>query len=149
MLSDPYPIFPFRDGAFLVKSWNKLGLYWAKLSSNWDWALLQLNSIKLMNKSSYWLNWLQPTTQNYQLPSTTHNLQSTQADTSHPKTSPASIYYLMMSWCHMLWRYKSWRHIWWRHNNPSCRSEWSNYKLDRLDKENLGQTNWQYDKLTD
>ena len=35
---------------------DKLGLNWAKLSTRWNWALLQLNSIKLMNKSSYRLN---------------------------------------------------------------------------------------------
>ena len=88
----------------LKNVWNKLGLNWAEFSSNWDWTLLQLNSNKLINKSSYWLNWLQTSTQNYQLPSTTHNLQSTQADTSHPKTSPASVYYLKLSYkssnCH-------------------------------------------------
>ena len=29
---------------------NKLGLSWTKLSSSWNWALLQLICIKLMNK---------------------------------------------------------------------------------------------------
>ena len=47
----------------LKNVWNKLGLNWAEFSSNWGWTLLQLNSNKLINKSSYWLNWLQKSIQ--------------------------------------------------------------------------------------
>ena len=35
---------------------NKLGLNWAKLSSSWDWALLQSTCIKLMSKKYYWVD---------------------------------------------------------------------------------------------
>jgi len=35
---------------------NKLGLYWAKLSSSWDWTLLKLISIKWTRH--YCLDWL-------------------------------------------------------------------------------------------
>ena len=31
----------------------------------------------------------------------------------------------------------TWRHMSWHHNNPSCRSESSNYKFGHLDKETL------------
>ena len=87
-----------------IAGWKveKLGLNWAKLGSNLNWALLQLNSIR-----SYWLNWLSPTTQNYQLPSSTHNLQSTQADANHPKTSPVSVYYPKLIYTSLNCHYRS------------------------------------------
>ena len=39
---------------------NKLGLYWAKLSSSWDWKLLQLISIKQVVTSGELLNTQSP-----------------------------------------------------------------------------------------
>ena len=39
---------------------NKLGLYWAKLSSSWDWTLLQLISIKQVVTSGELLNTQSP-----------------------------------------------------------------------------------------
>ena len=36
---------------------NKLGLYWAKLRSNWNWALVHWRFVVLINKV-YWLLWL-------------------------------------------------------------------------------------------
>ena len=49
----------------MIKRNNKLGLNWAELSSSWDQALLQLNYIRLIDKSYYKLNLLQPTTTNH------------------------------------------------------------------------------------
>ena len=43
---DPQKSTPFLDV-------NKLGLYWAKLRSNWNWNWISY--IKLRNKGCYWL----------------------------------------------------------------------------------------------
>ena len=40
----------FQTFKTLIFSKNKQGLSWAKLSSSWDWSLLQLTCIKLMKK---------------------------------------------------------------------------------------------------
>ena len=34
-----------------IRYTNKLGLYWAKLSSSWEWTIFQLIYIKLMQYS--------------------------------------------------------------------------------------------------
>ena len=47
-----YPIMACQI-IFCGQTNNKLGLYWAKLSSSWDWTLLHLICIKLMNKTNY------------------------------------------------------------------------------------------------
>ena len=44
----------------MKKTPNKLGLYWAKLSSSWDWTLLQLISIKQVVTSGELLNTQSP-----------------------------------------------------------------------------------------
>ena len=59
----------FQGGVIIFQKCLKLKNVWNNLGQS----------------SSYWLNGLQTSTQNYQLPSTTHNLQSIEADTSHPK----------------------------------------------------------------
>ena len=62
----PLPLFSFsaaRDRemlttAYFMEYFCLLGLTWAKLSSSWNWALLQLICIKLINKkvSLYYAN---------------------------------------------------------------------------------------------
>ena len=38
------------------KKVDKLGLNWAKLSSNWNWTLIYFICNKLMNYIYYWLD---------------------------------------------------------------------------------------------
>ena len=42
---------PVNNNEEEIKDVNKRGLYWAKLSSSWDWTLLLLICTKLMNKT--------------------------------------------------------------------------------------------------
>ena len=44
---DMYSELVYGSKVFMRENKNKLGLNWAKLSSNWNWALLQLRSVAL------------------------------------------------------------------------------------------------------